>query len=400
MPNSSIVSHAQSEADHIIGRYSRAFHEAASAIVVSPARFDMARAHPRLSGWYLTDCATRFERLPGEAPTGPDELVIETSGTTGEPKMVRYAKAVIRDCAIAIAKNIPLTADRTYVALVNPRFAYGLSIIHSHLLAGVPVRFLPAPVSLDSWAQVRAALRPESSVYLVPHQSYLLSQDPHWSYDGPIELIFAGGPLSESMAANLRPIFPNATIVNMYGQAELGPRISIGRAPISEFREGVVGKPLPGVEVRFAEKPGSADDGTVEVASRYQMSAYFDVTGGPEQPPPRWWATGDVGGLTGDGELHIAGRAAPDVNFLGTRIALSHLRDVVRAVAGVLDCRIWAVEHPVYGQQPSIRVLIETPDSTTERRLRRALAADVGSAASAMLISIVDVASLPESGKL
>ncbi|MCT7660912.1 AMP-binding protein [Mycobacterium deserti] len=400
MTNSSTVSHALTESHDVIARYLRAFRDESSVIVVSPARFELVRSHPGLAGWFVTDCATVLEKLPGDKASAREELVIETSGTTGEPKMVRYTKDAIKNCATAIAESIPLDRHREYIALVNPRLAYGMSIVHSHLLAGVPVRFVPAPVSLDAWTDFRNALRPNSSVYLVPHQSFLLAQDSQWTFDGPLELIFAGGPFTESMAANLRPTFPGATVVNMYGQAELGPRISIGRSPLSDFREGDVGKPLSGVRVRIAGADAPGAPGKVEVASPYQMSSYFHVGGGEEQTPPQWWPTGDVGSLAANGHVHVAGRDAPDVNFLGSRFALSHLRDLVRDVAGVLDCRVSATEHAVYGQQPSIRVLTETPDPTIERRVRKALAADVGSAASAMLIEVIDIASLPESGKL
>lgn len=192
----------------------------------------------------------------------------------------------------------------------------------------------------------------------------------------------------------------NASIVNMYGQAELGPRISMGKSTIAEFREGDVGRPLPGVEIRIAGVDEPGRKGRVEVASPYRMLSYFNAAGGEESPPHGWWQTGDVGSLTANGNLHVDGRDAPDVNFLGSRIRLGQLANTVRAVPGVLDCRISAVDHPVYGQQPSIRILTETPDATAERRVRKALAADVGSSASAMVIKVIGVASLRDAEKL
>lgn len=392
----SMVSHAQADAERIIERYVAAYLGEGSIVVASETRFASLRSHPAIAGWSLTDCATRFETVASSTAAHPPGglLVMETSGTTGEPKLVRYSKDVIGRCAKAIADRLPLNRDREYLALVNPRFAYGMSIIHSHLVAGVPVRFVSPPVSADAWAEFRDGLRSNTSLYLLPHQSFLLARDRQWSIDGAVELIFAGGTFTESMAARLRPSFPSATVVNMYGQAELGPRIAIGHSPLARFHEGDVGTPLPGVRVRIS------DDGHVEVASDYRMLSYFDVSGESAGPMPEWWPTGDLGRLTPDGHLHVSGRSAGDVNFLGSRIELSGLRRLVGAVDGVLDCRVSAVEHSVYGQQPSLRVLIEAPDATAERRIRRALAAQVGSSASAMLIDVVDVAALPDSGKL
>jgi acyl-CoA synthetase (AMP-forming)/AMP-acid ligase II len=96
----------------------------------------------------------------------------------------------------------------------------------------------------------------------------------------------------------------------------------------------------------------------------------------------------------------VAGRAAPDINFLGSRVQVDQLRGIVREVPGVLDARVSAVDHRIYGQQPAIRALTETVDDGAERRIRRALAGAMGSSATAVLITVIDLASLPESGKL
>jgi acyl-coenzyme A synthetase/AMP-(fatty) acid ligase len=404
LANVSPVRHAHGDADTVIQRYVQAFLDQESIVIVSAARLDLVRAHPDLGGWWVTDCATTFERLgQGEPPPTTPELIIETSGTTGDPKMVRYRKDVIRDCATTIADNLPLRSERDYVSLVNPRLAYGLSIVHSHLLADVPVTFRPAPAHLNAWAELRESLRPETSVYLLPHQSYLLAQDESWSFGGALELIFAGGKLTEAMIANLKPTFPNATIVNMYGQAELGPRISMGRSAIAEFAEGNVGRPLPGVDIRITPEDGVSDPaGNIEVNSPFQMSSYFRVTGAPAatEQPADWWQTGDIGYRAQNGDLWVAGRAAPDINFLGSRVQVDQLRGLVREVPGVLDARVSAVDHRIYGQQPAIRALTETVDDGAERRIRRALAGAMGSSATAVLITVIDLASLPESGKL
>jgi acyl-coenzyme A synthetase/AMP-(fatty) acid ligase len=401
--------HSRIDAHHVVQRYLHAFVENSSVIVVSPDRLGWVRRQPRLAGWYATDLMSVFERL--ERPDGArcastNELVIETSGTTGEPKMVRYRKGVIRDCAARIAESVPLAREREYLSLVNPRLAYGLSIMHSHLLADMPVRIQNPPFSLQAWVDLRDRLRPNSSVYLVPHQSYMLARASSSTFDGAIELIFAGAAVTQSMVDILKPSFPNATIVNMYGQAEMGPRISIGRAAISNFDEGNVGRPLPGVNVRIRAGNGPSACGAIEVQSAYRMASYFAIRDDAQlsenevDTPSPWWPTEDIGYLSSSGDLHVVGRAAADINFLGTRVRLQQLRDIVRGVAGVLDARVSAHDHHVYGQQPAIRVLAEGVDAAIERRLRQALANAIGASAAAVLINIVDLTSLTESGKL
>jgi acyl-coenzyme A synthetase/AMP-(fatty) acid ligase len=387
--NSSVVAHSEPGANLVVQRYLAAFTENSSILVASKTRLASLRSADWLADWCTTDCTSTFES--GRCST--DELVVESSGTTGEPKLIRYRKQTLRECATAIAKSLPLTAQReAYVSVVNPRLAYGLSIVHSHLSAGVPVTMTQAPISLDSWQQFRNELRANSSVYLLPHQSYMLA---HRSFrlDDPIELIFAGGSLTQTIVDHLYTSFPNATIVNMYGQAEMGPRIAISRSAISEFREGDVGAPLPGVKIRIVQ------ENSIEVNSPYQMASYVGVDGNAEATPA-WWPTGDIGHLSPTGDLHVDGRATADINFLGTRVRLADLREAVRGVDGVLDVGVSATEHKVYGQQPFFRVLTNSDAADMEIRVRKMLAASIGTSAAAVLIRIVDPAHLPESGKI
>ncbi|MDP9165982.1 MAG: acyl--CoA ligase [Actinomycetota bacterium] len=392
----------QPRAESVIREYLTAFSDGSSVLVAAPQLVDTVCAQQSLAGWHVTDCASRFERVaPLAADATTDELILGTSGTTGGPKLVRHDKSALRGCAAAIATRLALDRDRDYVSLANPRFAFGLSILHSHALAGVPVRFQSAPTSLEAWARLRATLRLDSSIYLAPHQSFMLAQDPLWRLDGPVELILTGSPVRRSMVAALTSTFPSATLVVMYGQAELGPRISIRRAPISEFEEGNTGQPLPGVRVRSAGHPGA-----LEVDSPFRMTSYVDITGAtiPAERPldNPWLATGDHGFVSASGDVHVVQRSATDVNFLGTRVRLDQLRDAVRAVSGVLDVRAAAVPHDVYGQRPRLRVLVPHLDAADalERDVRRALAFHIGTAASAVIVELVDLASLPESGKL
>jgi acyl-coenzyme A synthetase/AMP-(fatty) acid ligase len=214
---------------------------------------------------------------------------------------------------------------------------------------------------------VRRALRPDSRIYLAPHQSFLLAQDPTWRFDDPIELIVAGSAVRLSMIDPLRRCFPRATVTNMYGQSELGLRIATASTLIDDFSEGDVGLPQPGVRVRC----GST--GNLEIDSPFRKQGYTSVTGAPLDTLTDGWPSGDVGTVTADGRVVITGRAAPDINFLGTRVGLDHLRLTVCAVDGVL---------------------------ATERAVRIALSDTIGKAAAAAVVDVVDSASLPDSGKL
>ena len=63
-------------------------------------------------------------------------LLLSTSGTTGSPKLVRLSRDNVASNAAAIADYLALTpADRAITALPL-HYCYGLSVLHSHLVAG------------------------------------------------------------------------------------------------------------------------------------------------------------------------------------------------------------------------------------------------------------------------
>ena len=66
-------------------------------------------------------------------------LLLSTSGTTGSPKLVRLSRDNVAANAAAIADYLALTpADRAITALPL-HYCYGLSVLHSHLVAGASV---------------------------------------------------------------------------------------------------------------------------------------------------------------------------------------------------------------------------------------------------------------------
>ena len=66
-------------------------------------------------------------------------LLLSTSGTTGSPKLVRLSRDNVASNAAAIADYLALTpADRAITALPL-HYCYGLSVLHSHLVAGASV---------------------------------------------------------------------------------------------------------------------------------------------------------------------------------------------------------------------------------------------------------------------
>ncbi|MDX2380170.1 MAG: AMP-binding protein [Acidimicrobiia bacterium] len=204
----------------------------------------------------------------GEEVESDDALVVATSGSTGTPKGVVLTRDAVAASAEATSERLAVAGDDHWLACLPLSHIGGLSVVTRALHTGTELTVLPAfdPVAVR---EVGASL-----VSLVP--TALGRIDP---------TIFRTIVLGGSRPPADRP----ANTVTTYGMTETG--------------SGVVydGRPLDGVEVRFA------DDGEIHLRGAMLLRTYRD---GPSPvDADGWLATGDIGHLLDDGRLHVIGRA-------------------------------------------------------------------------------------------
>ena len=118
-------------------------------------------------------------------------------------------------------------------------------------------------------------------------------------FGGRLRVAASGAaPLGKDLAEFYEAV--GMPIVEGYGLTEGGV---VTLNPVERPRPGSIGKPLPGVEVRFAE------DGEILVKSSCLFSGYYnDPAGTAEVLREGWLHTGDVGFAESDGHIFITGR--------------------------------------------------------------------------------------------
>lgn len=336
-----------------------------------------------------------------DAENAQPVFAFHTSGSTGSPSCVIYRKSVTRAHARAIAEALELTPRVTYVALPPPRFAYGLSIVNSHLEADVPVTFVDADWTLPGLSAVAEATEGEIALYALPqHTPLLLSADIDPAR--VTRLFIAGGRISEGSVRRLADHFPNLRLTNMYGQAEMGPRLSVWDGDPADFVEGSIGSPLRGVRLRVEPASDAAGPGRIVAASEYAMwrllrAPYTELGDGPGTGEI---VTSDLASVGPDGTLRHAGRADHVLNVAGTKVDLRRLQEVVTTAAKPVIVRIGSKPSKVAGDDiPVVEIVpgADTPQKTAP--IRRALHEEFGRLASIFDIVFVRQLSLKESGK-
>jgi acyl-CoA synthetase (AMP-forming)/AMP-acid ligase II len=308
------------------------------------------------SGWALDAAGLHpwrqgcLWRRTSEPPVLHPELalLLPTSGSTGSPKLVRLSAAALEANAAAIAQGLGLTpADRAITSL--PLFyAYGLSVLSSHLWAGASVVLSAASaMERNFWDALRD--HQCSSFAGVPYTYQMLQRLGFDKLDLPSLRVLtqAGGRLEprlvqrfhEQMAARGGRFFV------MYGQTEAVARIAILPAERLPEKLGAVGCAVPGGELRIDEQaaPPGSPTGVGEVVYRgpnvmwgYAESA-SDLARGDELGGEL--RTGDLGYLDADGVLFITGRSKRMGKLFGVRVNLDDIESMVRehGPAAVLD---------------------------------------------------------------
>ena len=117
------------------------------------------------------------ERHEGSAHDLHPELamLLGTSGSTGAPRLVRLSARNIGSNAAAIAASLRIAGDDRAVTTLPLHYCYGLSVVHSHLLAGACLVLTGASVTdPDFPALVRDA--GATSFAGVPHTFELLER--------------------------------------------------------------------------------------------------------------------------------------------------------------------------------------------------------------------------------
>lgn len=323
-------------------------------------------------------------------------VAFHTSGSTGRPKCVIYRRSVVDAHARTIAQRLRLTEEAaTWVALPPPGFAYGLSILHSHTAVGVPVTFVKPEWGLPDLPG-KPGLRGDDdplAVYVLPqHVPLLLSAG---IPEGRLRhVLVAGGRLSGASARMLAERFPGLRLTNMYGQAELGPRLATWSGPAADFVEGTIGTPLPGVELQVQD--GELHARTPYAMEHYVPAPYDEMLPGPGADSV---ATRDRGTALPDGTLRHEGRADHVLNVAGTKVDGGHLAALVEREFAPLVVRVTSRPARVGGDMIPIVEIVPGDTPVTRGAVRRVLHTEIGAIAGLCTIEIVDELHLTESGK-
>lgn len=291
-------------------------------------------------------------------------LLLSTSGSTGSPKLVRLSHQNVRSNALAIAEALRLTEDDRAITSLPLHYCFGLSVLHSHLVAGGSVVLREGSVLGDElWDAVDEL--GVTTMAVVPHTIELLEstgalERPHPSLR---LLAQAGGRMHPDRVLRTAALGHRQGwgLAVMYGQTEATARICVLDPALVADNPDAVGRPVAGTSVHLDTTVPEASDGTGEVVVRGPgvMMGYAehpdDLALGSMLSELR---TGDLGRIGSDGLLRLVGRRSGFVKIMGLRIDLGMVESALESVGYVVcvggdDAGLTVAVEPAPGASPA-----------------------------------------------
>ncbi|MGZ5167863.1 MAG: AMP-binding protein [Burkholderiales bacterium] len=378
---------------------------------VEAARLEAtARALHGIDLVYLEDLRARLQRrdklwiaaallrpraaVPVQNPAAV-AVVLFTSGSEARSKGV----AISHDAMLANMAQMHAVIDFG----PNDRYLNALPMYHTYgltactlmpILAGTPLFLYTTPLHyrlIPEFAYTRDCTYIFGTSTFLGH--YARQAHPYDFYR--VRVVVSGGEKLSREVAELWQTKFGLRVMEGYGATECGPTLSLN-TPLN-YREGTVGRLLPGIETRLVTVPGIARGGALHVRSAHLMTGYYFY----EQPavlhPPRsevglgWYNTGDVVEIDEDGYVTILGRVKRFAKIAGEMVSLELVERIAYAASSAHKHA--ATVEQISGSGES--TILFTTDPRLDRMMLVRAARQIGAQDLAVARRIVKVASLP-----
>lgn len=281
---------------------------------------------------------TASSRTSPARPVG--DLLLQSSGTTGLPKIVRRTGQSLDAAAWAVVESVGFAVDDRVLMTIPLSHSYGLEHgLLAPIWAGSCVHLLDSldlPLVLTTLSDKRITILPG-----VPSTFEMLSRvaDASNAMAPALRRAYsAGAPLPAAVGAAFTARF-GAKVTQLYGASEIG---SVTYNPPDEpFDPASVGRAMSGVSIRILDLDGSdapvpvGREGHVAIRAESMFAGYL---GAPSGCVDGHFPTGDLGHLDESGRLFITGRIKLLIDVGGLKVNPLEVEAVLQQHPTVGSC--------------------------------------------------------------
>lgn len=296
---------------------------------------------------------------------GGTGVLLPTSGTSGEPKLVFLGMPQLRTVAGRIAQSIHLGAEDRYLCVMPCHFIHGLSTALAAIFSGGTVVFSKVFQADAVLQQLHADRITWISATPTHYRSLLaaLARSPDASGLGSVRCLrSASAPMDRALAERLASRF-SVPVIQAYGMTEAGPLIASNNLGAGGNKPGSVGRPS-GVAVAIGEPGCEAQEkttGDIWISGDTVSTDYWTLESPQERKSSteqRWFQTGDIGHFDEDGFLFVSGRKRDLINAGGEKILPADIEAVLLEHPAVIEAVAYPAPHDSLGEAPHAAVVI------------------------------------------
>lgn len=312
-----------------------------------------------------------------ELPELSDEaMVLQTSGTTGQPKIVPLTQANLASSAANLIQSLQLTSDDRVLHFL-PMFHIGgiVDVLAAPLLSGAAVFCAPSFSATDfyrdlasfkpTWTQGVPIMLEEMLSNVAQHKALVAAHTLRF-----VRSVSAPLPVERMQAFEAAFAVP---VIEIYGMTETSGVITSNPLPPAQRKPGSVGTsagPQIGIQSPEGMLLSRGAIGEVVVKGVSVIDAYENA---PEDNAlsfrAGWFHTGDLGRIDEDGYLFLTGRVKDMINRGGEKVTPQEVDATLMQHSEVEDVATFAIPHPALGEDVAAVIVRATGSSLTAQEL-------------------------------
>ena len=303
---------------------------------------------------------------PAEWRDDDPALLLSTSGTTGDPKVVTLTMGNLRASATASAFRLGVLPTDRWLLCLPVYHMGGLAPVLRSAVYGTALVVQGTGGGFDAAAVARATHAHDvTGLSLVPTQLTRILDAGDEGPDAPLAdsvrtVLLGGAPASRELLERCQregvPVHPT------YGLTETASQVATATPAQAYAHPGTVGQPLLGTEVTVVDDDLSpvprGEPGELVVAGPTVTPGYYDDPDATARATCEFGLrTGDVGYADEEGRLWVTGRLDDRIVTGGENVQPERVARVLRDHIAVAEAAVVGLDDPEWGERVAALVV-------------------------------------------
>lgn len=308
-------------------------------------------------------------------------IILSTSGSTGDPKLVPLSWRVLNHAVRSMARTLRLTEGDRCLNVMPLHHTMGMvTLVLCPLWTGGSVIVAPdwdvgaVVETVKTWRPTWYSTGPTFHARLVD----VFNDDELRPYLADLRFVRStSAPLPVALSGEIEKRLA-VPVINAYAMTEAPGQITSNQLPPGLAKPGSVGLP-DGCDVKVIDGTGAptevGESGQIAIRGAHVSAGYVvhNRLHLGRSMPGGWLVTGDVGVFDDDGYLWIVGRTGDLVNRGGEKISPIEVESALHELDSVQNAAVLGIPHATLGEYVGAAVVLKAGCETSAGEIRRLL---------------------------